>query len=101
MTHHLHIIQRSPTLGLYGDQRRYLNIILAFLSFKLTPNEHENKAEALHAPPTLYGQLLKDPGGSHPQICPALRVSSLQRRCTMNLGGQLQDHQISRADPIE
>lgn len=46
---------------MYSDQRRYLNIILAFLSSELTPNRHENKAEALHAPPTLYDQLLEDP----------------------------------------
>ena len=65
---------------IYSDQRRYLNIILAFPSSELTPNGHENKAEALHAPPTLYDQLLKDPGRESPQICPALRVSSLQRR---------------------
>ena len=46
---------------MYSDQRRYLNIILAFLSSELTPNENENEADALHAPPTLYDQPLEDP----------------------------------------
>lgn len=69
----------------YSDQRRYLNIKLAFLSSGLTPNGHENKAEALHAQPTLYGQIIKgSPSDNNPQICRALRVSSLQRRCILN-----------------
>lgn len=59
---HISTVIHVDDACMYSDQRRYLNIILAFLSSELTPNGHENKDEALHAPPTLYGQLLKDPG---------------------------------------
>ena len=95
---HIPTVIHVDDAWMYSDQRRYLNIILAFLSSELTPNENENEAEAPHAPPTLYGQLLNDPGESHPQICPALRVSSLQRRWIQHTTPR---PLIFRADPIE